>query len=101
MPAVQIVALGLFRIINVPVLLKKSWGLISLQKSLKALLLGFFCFFMIEHSCETVNQTDAFQEEPLEIPPDTIKAIACELSIFSGFTDSFGKSKTLPAKLYD
>jgi hypothetical protein len=42
-----------------------------------------------------------FQEEPLETPPETIKAIACELSILKGVTASFGKSKTLPAKLYD
>jgi hypothetical protein len=40
-------------------------------------------------------------EEPLETPPDTIKAIACELSMLKGLTASFGKSKTLPAKLYD
>ena len=53
MPAVQIVALGLFRIITVPALLRRSWGLINLQKSLKGLAPGFFCFFMPETFCET------------------------------------------------
>ena len=36
-----------------------------------------------------------------ETPPETINDIACELSISSGWTESFLKSRTLPAKLYD
>ena len=39
------------------------------------------------------------QETPPESPPDTINAIACELSISKGCTASLGNKSTLPAKL--
>jgi len=39
------------------------------------------------------------QDESPESPPETINAIASELSIFRGLTASFGNSKTFPAKL--
>jgi len=42
MPAVQMVALGLFRIIIAPALPRRSCRLMSLRKSLKGLACGFF-----------------------------------------------------------